>query len=187
MKKLISTFLTVALLICCFTATAFASNQTVLTTTVPDATYTLNIPADQEIGFGQTTSDIGMVTISDASGFAAGKNVKVSINYDEFSSDSVDTKIPFRVYGKYSEYSPSSGTSSTAYDYYDDGHTLTFEGQADGGVSNVIWATDSYYYDEDDKIRTMGISIGSSDWGKALGGDYTATITFTSEVVSSNQ
>ena len=77
MKKLISTFMTVALLICCFTATAFASNQTVLTTTVPDATYTLNIPADQEIGFGQTTSDIGMVTISDASGFAAGKNVTV--------------------------------------------------------------------------------------------------------------
>ena len=78
MKKLISIFMIVTLLICCFTATAFASDQTVLTTTVPDATYTLNIPDDKRIDFGETELNIGDVSITNASGFAVGKNIKVT-------------------------------------------------------------------------------------------------------------
>ena len=79
MKKLISTFMIVTLLICCFTVTAFAEDQTVLTTTVPDATYTLNIPDDQEIEFGTTVKEIGTVNVTDAEGFAVGKDLQVTV------------------------------------------------------------------------------------------------------------
>ena len=32
-------------------------------------------------------------------------------------------------------------------------------------------------------LNQLRVSMLSTDWGKALGGDYTAQITFTSEVV----
>ena len=60
MKKLFAILLVAALLIPMATV-AFAANTTTLTTTVPAATYTLNIPADQKIEFG-TTSAINIIT-----------------------------------------------------------------------------------------------------------------------------
>ena len=42
-------------------------------------------------------------------------------------------------------------------------------------IENV--GTTNYY------MEGLLVRISSTDWGKALGGDYTATITFTSEVV----
>ena len=33
-------------------------------------------------------------------------------------------------------------------------------------------------------VDELYLTVKSSDWGKALGGEYTATITFTAEVVA---
>ena len=74
MKKLLAVVLAM-LTVFSFGTVAFAANTTTLTTTVPDAEYTLNIPADQEIPFGATSTDIGNVTVTNASGFAVGKNL----------------------------------------------------------------------------------------------------------------
>ena len=52
MKKLTTLVLALALA-ASLAVPAFAANTTTLTTTVPAATYTLNIPADQEIPFGE--------------------------------------------------------------------------------------------------------------------------------------
>lgn len=176
MKKLISTFMTVALLICCFTATAFASNQTVLTTTVPDATYTLNIPADQEIAFGTTEMTIGKITVTEASGFAENKNLNITVTYDAFECENVETTIPYSVGFAYSVVTAGAYT-------VDSGGSIYFKGTKDGGVGQLVSgdATESPLNGD------VLISLPSENWGKALAGDYSSTITFTSKVVSSNR
>ena len=87
MKKFSALILALALLASALPA-AFAANATpnttTLTTTVPSASYVLNIPADQEIPFGQAKTDIGNITITDSKNFAYGKNVKVTISHEPF-------------------------------------------------------------------------------------------------------
>lgn len=61
MKKLTTLVLALALA-ASLAVPAFAANTTTLTTTVPAATYTLNIPADQEIPFGAMETNIGSVS-----------------------------------------------------------------------------------------------------------------------------
>ena len=53
---------------------------------------------------------------------------------------------------------------------------IFFEGKTNGGVSDIPWTSDGTY-----GIKGFGVSI--YDWGKALAGEYTATITYTAEVV----
>ena len=175
MKKLISTFMIVTLLICCFTATAFAEDQTVLTTTVPDATYTLNIPDNQEIEFGVEQKNIGQITVTDAKGFAEGKNLKIFITYDAFKSEDVETTIPYDVRLRYES---SSGNWTIK-----SGDSIYFKGTNDGGIGKLVSNDSIKSYLNGEVI----ISTPSLNWGKALGGEYSSTITFTSEVVSSNQ
>lgn len=179
MKKLISTFMIVTLLICCFTATAFASNQTVLTTTVPDATYTLNIPDDQEIEFGTTVKEIGTVNVTDAEGFAVGKDLQVTVTYDELKSDSVETTIPYTLNAvRNGNVQPAPLTS---------GGAVIFTGQSSGAVSEKLYVKDYTITGGIGFTNGIRFTANSSDWGKALAGEYSSTITFTSEVVSSNQ
>ena len=61
--------------------------------------------------------------------------------------------------------------------------SIIFKGKDTGDISKfteVRSKTGSQYYDAD---RTL-VAIVSTDWGKALAGNYSATITFTAEVVS---
>lgn len=75
-------------------------NTTTLTTTVPSASYVLNIPADQEISFGETNVEIGNVTITDSKNFAQGKNVDVMVEYAPFAAEAeeINTTIPYELY-----------------------------------------------------------------------------------------
>ena len=94
MKKLTTLLLALALS-ASLAVPAFAANTTTLTTTVPAATYTLNIPADQEIPYGSTETNIGNVTVTDSASFAEGKNVEVTVTTSDFKSDTTDTTIAF--------------------------------------------------------------------------------------------
>ncbi len=174
MKKLFAIFLTVAMLASMATI-ASAESTTTLTTTVPAATYTLNIPADQEIPFGATTTDIGTITVTNETGFAEGKDLRITINYSDFVCEGVSTSIPFSLgahyQGKNEDYGTSDGTISN-------GGSLVFKGTDSGKLatpksSNIYFTFDSFF-----------VAVNSADWGKALAGDYTATITFTAEVVA---
>jgi len=177
MKKLLAIVLAV-LSAFSMTAVAYAENTTTLTTTVPDATYTLNIPADQQISFGATKTNIGTVKVTNSDGFAEGKNLKVTITYDAFTSENVSTTIPF-------DLSCSYNTNGTYIDKLPSGDYITFNGQADGTVESL------HHFPSESSGGSATISsaevylvnIKSADWGKALGGDYSATITFTAEVV----
>ncbi len=171
MKKMLAVVLAM-LSICTFSITAFAENTITITTTVPDATYTLNIPENQEIPFGATDTDIGNVTVTESAGFAYGKNLKVTVTYDDFKCDSTSTTIPYR-FGIKADKAVGFAVDSGSY--------ITFAGTADGTVSEKAYLKD----DSDMLIQGVAIRAKSEDWGKALAGEYSTTITFTAEVVVS--
>lgn len=160
MKKLLAIVLAI-LSAFSMTAVAYAGNTTTISTTVPDATYTLNIPADQTIEFGDTSHNIGDVSITNSSGFAEGKNLAVTIIYDSFSSADTTTVIPYKI-NRYT----GQGYAGV---HVASGSQLTFKGYATGAVST--------------SPETLIMLIESANWGKALGGHYSTTITFTAEVV----
>ena len=191
MKKFIAIAIAV-LTVFSFTTVAFAENTTTLTTTVPDAEYTLNIPADQEIPFGATSTDIGAISVTDSKYFAKGKNLQVSVVYDDFKSNEVSTTIPFVV----KHYATWDGNGEDSKQEVKEkslksvasGNAITFYGKSDGTVYEYISTKVEGFigsgYDDGSFVRNYLISIASTDWGKALAGDYTATITFTAEVVA---
>ncbi len=183
MKKVIT--LTLALLmVCAMSVTAFAATTT-LTTTVPEATYTLNIPANQEIPFGTTKASIGNITVTDAQGFAVGKNLNVTITYDEFSAEGISTQIPYTL----SLYAESTASNvNSANEEIVSGSLVTFEGKADGTTEGNLKLLTSYDSSSSQKTRIpvsyIRFNANSEDWGKALAGEYSTTITFTAEVVA---
>lgn len=174
MKKFFAILLAVAMLASMATVVSAAENTTTLTTTVPAATYTLNIPADQEIEFGATLTSIGRLSVTDSDGFAKGKNLKVTITYDAFKAEGIATTIPFTLkcpYGPQEYYTKSISSGSS----------VVFKGQKTGSVDEYAYAVTPQ--DTESFLGDMKVFIDSADWGKALAGEYTATITFTCEVV----
>lgn len=184
MKRIISfilaIFLVVSMSITAYAATsdgeAKANGATVLTTTVPTATYVLNIPANTTITYGAERTELDVITVTDAKGFAKGKNLNVTVAYDDFTSDSVETTIPYLL--KF-----TTNITASASDYSDfrnvtkaSGDAFTFKGKSDGTVTEK--AIHRTY-----EVVEMYVSVTSEDWGKALAGNYSSTITFASEVV----
>lgn len=187
MKKLSALLLALVLLVSAV-PTAFAANTTpnttTLTTTVPSATYVLNIPADQTVIFGDLATNIGNVTITDSKNFAEGKNVDVTVEYAPFAAEAaeISTAIPYHLVQMTVVAGGQVSTSIAS------GAKMTFEGKSDGtaaelteftasaGVGSALGKTYS--------MKNLIVSIQSTDWGKALAGDYKSTITFTSEVVA---
>ena len=55
-----------------------------------------------------------------------------------------------------------------------------FEGRSSGAVEETVKIAHSSGFNE---MTDLELKVESVDWGKALAGDYTATITFTAEVV----
>lgn len=167
MKKMFAILLTVAMFASMATVVS-AANTTTLTTTVPAATYTLNIPADQEIAFGIHEKDLGTVRVTDTTGFALGKNLSITLTYDAFKCQGASTTIPFVLNANY---------MTEPYQSIASGDTLLFYGASDGRVNPPQFTSDFSFY----RLRA---NFDTSDWGKALAGEYTATITFTAEVVA---
>ena len=103
MKKISALILALALLVSVIPAAYAANatpNTTTLTTTVPSASYVLNIPADQTITFGDLETNIGNVTITESKNFAEGKNVDVTVEYAPFAAEAaeISTTIPYRLW-----------------------------------------------------------------------------------------
>ncbi|MDD6271162.1 MAG: hypothetical protein PUA67_03885 [Ruminococcus sp.] len=169
MKKAMAILLAMLMLIP-FATIAFAANTTTLTTTVPGATYTLNIPSDQEIAYGAFRTTIDAPTVTDSSGFAEGKNLYITATYSAFSSPTTDTTIPFRL--------ENSGAVVGSESTWLSGRRLPFLGQANGTVATNLT------FQSDITSKKCIIVIDSTDWGKAAPGNYTATITFTTEVAN---
>lgn len=175
MKKLFAILLAVTMLASMATV-ASAASTTTLTTTVPAASYTLNIPVDQKIPFGATSTNIGCVTVTDATGFAEGKNLNVTLTYSDFVCSGVSTTIPYFVQMAGTNWQNTNSVGAYVENYIS-GATLVFEGLPSTEVRE-------YPRQEAVEFNSMNIIISSADWGKALAGDYSSTITFTAEVVA---
>lgn len=183
MKKLFAIALAVAMFASMATVASAAENATTLTTTVPAATYTLNIPADQEIPFGTTSMEIGEVYLSGGKNFAEGKNVEMTITFTPFSCEGVSTTIPFGGYLLCTNYT----TKTYKKDITTSTNTFTFEGLSEGGVTKYVQESFPGENGANGTITralsTLYITMSSTSWAKALAGEYTGYITFTTEVV----
>lgn len=188
MKKLFALALA-AIMVASMSTVAFAAESTTtLTATVPAATYTLNIPANQEIAFGTTQADIGNITVTDAAGFAVGKNLEVTVSYNAFTADGISTQIPYTLslYAAGSEGSTGSSAYHSATKELPSGSALLFAGNTAGAVAENIKLEADYVTVSGTKmipVTSVRFNALSEDWGKALAGEYTSTITFTAEVV----
>ena len=180
MKKTLATILVVMLLASMANVASAIGHTTTLTTTVPAATYTLNIPANQEIVFGTVETSIGAVTVSEGTGFASNKNLRVTVEYGAFTSNSTNSQIPLELVVK------PGGTEHTSHKK-ESGSYFVFKGQVDGTVSKyaseLFESRDTFTSDQYFDVTDMFVVIYSPYWSKALAGEYTATITFTAEVV----
>lgn len=172
MKRIFTILLAVMLFASMATITSAASTTT-LTTTVPAATYTLNIPADQQIKYGVQEKMLGALSVTNAVGFAQGKNLSITLTYDAFKCEEVSTRIPFSVSTNYT-------LNGQLYDVkVPSGSAIVFKGQSDGTLSDP-----SYNNGGVGDFNGLKVNFYSTDWSKALAGEYTATITFTAEVVA---
>ena len=173
MKKLFAILLAV-MLFASMATVASAASTTTLTTTVPAASYTLNVPAECVIPFGETWFEIDEPTVTNASGFAVGKNLKVIVNYDAFTCANTTTTIPITLTAHYeTEYASTTGTA--ANEEMASGDALIFKGNSMG----TVWAPSN----GNKNLTSLIVKSNSADWGKALAGEYTSTITYTTEVV----
>lgn len=185
MKKVIA-FVLAMTMVFSMAVVASAESTTTLTTTVPAATYTLNIPADAVVPFGQEFTTLGNITVTDGSGFASGKNVEVAVTYDAFKADSPDisTTIPFLFATTYGSQDQTDAEVKSGSNTKPSGSIFTFAGKSDGSIAEKVSIYEGTIYSGVYKyLNAVGIFISSTDWGKALAGNYTATITFTAKVV----
>ncbi len=176
---------TIALILAVCTLLSFAvaasadsfTSTTTLTTKVPAASYTMKIPANQTIQYGVEDTDIGNVTIEESKGFSAKKNIEVTVGITKFTSESVDTTIPYLLKTVW-----SSGQNIS----FNIKGVLRFEGQQDGTVKSraTDYLTTATIKDPLGELERMEVTVFSHSWENALAGDYTSTITFTSKVVA---
>lgn len=171
MRKVLAFLLAITMMIPL--TTVATANTTTLTTTVPAASYTLNVPANQAISYGSTRANIGGVSITDSDGFAVGKNLNIYANCTAFTCPDVSTTIPFDL--KLSQEDYLADASSVVWE---ESTVVCFKGKADDTVSQYPYVNGASQWSQ-----YLFITIDSADWGKALAGEYSATITFTTEVV----
>ena len=175
MKKLIALALAVMLL-GSIAVPASAASTTTLTTTVPAASYTLNIPVNQEIPFGATSTEIGSLSATETASFTEGKNLVVSMSFDNFSSHNIETTIPYVLQFCFETASVEQFSKKIS------GDSVRFFGQSDGTITTFPQATTPGGESRFD-MDSIRLCIETEDWAQALPGEYTSTITFTAEVV----
>lgn len=184
MKKLLALLLAVAMLTSMATIVSAAESTTTKSTTVtlnvPAASYTLDIPETAEIPFGQTETIIGDISVTDGQYFASGKNVKVTVNYDAFSSQATETTIPFTL--SYASMASKEYGTDPYTQVLNSGESVLFYGRDDGTVYPNAW----YDSDRDLESDYLVINILTADMNAAPAGEYTATITFNAEIYSEN-
>lgn len=170
MKKMLAVLLSIVIAMSC-SMVAFAESTTTLTMNVPEAEYVLNIPASQtveglSVDFPFTFLE-GTVSITDASGFAEGKNLELGVSWTEFTAEDVSTTIPYSFC-----LTPENGPGI----WHKNG-IYTFYGNAEGTV-------DEFYMYGGKECKYVQIVVDTNAIQKALAGTYTSVITFTTEVVA---
>lgn len=171
MKKIISTFLAVSLLMC-MSVTTFAEEQTV-SVEVPDRDFTMTIPAKTEIVYETTdvvalSRELKITSTDPALLFSNSHYVQVDVTYgDLVHRDNNKYKLPLSIlYAKPADETNVQGGYGEAY---------TWENLASGGCVTFN-GTDFYW--------TNGYRLGAkvTGWDSAEPGEYQATLTYTATI-----
>ena len=139
---------------------------------IPTPTYTLNIPADQTVAYKAESHQLGCPTVSGTSGFTAGKNIKLTVSWTEFTSESVSTTIPFTM--------KLISTSDKSYNFTSG--TVYFIGNEDGTAAEYPVGISSSTGNQI-PAAYFTLNFMAADWNKAMTGEYKASITFSTEIV----
>ncbi len=164
MEKTIVLLLAIMLVIS-MAVTVFAvesqNGTTTLTANVPDAAYTIQIPADMELTFGiSEPQEIGTLTVSDCSHFRNGEAIYCLIEFTDlkFSDFVIPVKYTYVIPERDNIEGELEATSESdriymLYKKDDSGNSEYF--------SMILYA-----------------NVSESDWEKAGYGQYTATMNF---------
>ena len=139
---------------------------------IPAPAYTLNIPADQTVPYKAESHRLDCPTVSGTSGFAAGKNIRLTVSWTAFTSEAASTAIPFSMM-LYS-------TSGTGCDFASG--TAYFIGNEDGTATEYPVAI-SGSTGEHMPAAYFTLNFNAADWEAAMPGEYKASITFSTEIV----
>lgn len=139
---------------------------------IPAPAYTLNIPADQTVPYKAESHRLDCPTVSGTSGFAAGKNIRLTVSWTAFTSEAASTAIPFSMM-LYS-------TSGTGCDF--SSGTAYFIGNEDGTATEYPVAI-SGSTGEHMPAAYFTLNFNAADWEAAMPGEYKASITFSTEMV----
>ncbi len=153
---------------CCLSTAALAGTQgtQTLSTTVPDPTapsWTLNIPADTAVPYGDPDTSIGWVTVSDVQNVAADELIVCSADSTDFASGA--GTIPLKLLG----------------DRYEGGIRYTQHGTVSAGAPFELY--DGTAPDKAFSAEIFAL-VDPADWAAAAPGSYTATVTYQSWLVS---
>lgn len=139
---------------------------------IPAPAYTLNIPADQTVPYKAESHRLDCPTVSGTSGFAAGKNIRLTVSWTAFTCEAASTAIPFSMM-LYS-------TSGTGCDFASG--TAYFIGNEDGTATEYpVGISDST--GEHMPAAYFTLNFNAADWEAAMPGEYKASITFSTEIV----
>lgn len=160
MKKGISIILAI-LLVLSLSVSAYADGTLTLTATIPEATWTLLIPADQTIDYLETSIEIGSISVTDVENLKEGQTISVNVSHTDFVCD--DNSFPFTL---------STSTSYNEQQYSNLGSTNRIDVAGHDSGHSDVWIYPV----------TITMNVDEASWLAAPAGDYTATITFSSFV-----
>lgn len=166
MKKIITLLL--VMLAVLSMVTVVSAETTTMTFTVPEADYTLVVPRNIEIPYKANAVQIGTIFVENASGFAAGRNLHVSVTLNPFTCADTDTVMPFTLGAVQAEIGQTpfefEGTVLMAFEGYDDGTV--------DRLPRVLTNTEGMRADQ------WFVCFDAEDWNSLKPGDYTGSIVF---------
>ena len=185
MKKLIAILLAVAML-ASMAVVASAASMT-MTTTVPNAGYTLVIPQSLEVPFEAEYVDLGRVEVTDTYGFREGTYLRVRIDAEPFTCTETNTEMYYKIFGE----QRVAGLKERELPY---NGWLIFERDeryADGTLYPLASAAFKYGYDESGNwtygelwgFDCLVVHFDEAGWAKLEPGKYDAVITFHSQIM----
>jgi len=139
---------------------------------IPTPAYTLNIPADQSVAYKAESHQLGCPTVSGTSGFTVGKNIRLSVAWTGFVSETASTTIPFTM--------SVVSTSGASYDFTS--VTVYFVCNEDGTAAEYPVGISSST-GEHIPAAYFTLNFKAADWEAAMPGEYKASITFSTEIV----
>lgn len=150
-------------------AISASAESTTLTIEVPEASYTLHVPANQSIDYMASEANIGGVSVSGSSDFST-KELHVTVSYSgQFTTPQHSSVISYALKCK-------GINSDTRFDL-DLNSVIKFTGNEDGTLSTYPQLLDGSPADE------LIVVIAPESWENLSGGTYSTTITFASSLV----